>query len=257
MSLHIIELIWNNGQLILVWKRGDWPTLSVYSKVDWDQQSRKWTDVSLYLVAAQKRSCARGVPLPISIARWVKICLQWVVLENDRNVVEDLDITEFEWAEILDIPAVARLFGRDQQKGIREPRPRSWRRQSWRDNISYASRGIAVQEACRIAFIDLAEHVDVIARRKFLEHWFTFVCGCRRCVEEVQAVSPDSKYNRGPRCRTTHVTWTDFLIQSNQLEMVMHIFYIIAQDIELAVHKYNCDMHAHVRSRFQPRPNSI
>jgi SET domain-containing protein len=50
-----------------------------------------------------------------------------------------------------------------------------------------ASRDIAAGEECTIGYFDLAEHVDVIARQKFLENWFTFVCSCKRCNEEAAA----------------------------------------------------------------------
>lgn len=58
----------------------------------------------------------------------------------------------------------------------------------------HASRDIAAGEECTIAYFDLAEHKNVMARRKFLEHWFTFICMCERCIGEAQVVDKRAVY---------------------------------------------------------------
>ncbi|OGM48677.1 hypothetical protein ABOM_001982 [Aspergillus bombycis] len=52
-----------------------------------------------------------------------------------------------------------------------------------------SQRDIAANEECQISYFDLSKYVDVQARQKVLQDYFTFSCVCRRCQEEQKTES--------------------------------------------------------------------
>ena len=50
--------------------------------------------------------------------------------------------------------------------------------------VATATRDLAANDECSIAYFDLSTHVDIQDRQGLIRDQFLFVCGCERCLRE-------------------------------------------------------------------------
>lgn len=50
--------------------------------------------------------------------------------------------------------------------------------------VATATRDLAANDECSIAYFDLSTHIDIQDRQRLTRDLFLFVCDCERCLRE-------------------------------------------------------------------------